>query len=61
MSVPQGSEINNEWCLVAVPSYLPTSEVPVATGGAYSQTLRGGGPLPPLVSEMTALVCPCHL
>ena len=29
----QGSEGNNGWCLVAVPSSLSTSEVPVVAGG----------------------------
>ena len=57
----QQSESNNGWCSVAVPSFLPTSEVTEAVGGAYSQTPSGGRPWLPLVSEMTAVVCPCHL
>ena len=41
----QGSESNNGWCLVAVPSlFLQTSEVPGAVGGACSQTPSGGEP-----------------
>ena len=40
----QGSESINGWCLVTVPSYLPTSAVTGATGGAYSQTRSGEEP-----------------
>ena len=57
----QGSGSINMWCSVAVPSFLPTSEVTGATDGACSQTPSGGGPCPHLVSEMTALVCSHHL
>ena len=54
----QGSENNNGWCSVAMPSFLPTSEVTGVTGGACSQTPSGGRSCPTLVSEMTAVVCP---
>ena len=56
-----GSESNNGWYLVAVPSFLLTSEVNGASGGAYLQTPIGGRPRIPLFSEMTAVVGPCHL
>ena len=54
----QGSDSNNGWCLVAVPSSVMTSEVTGATGGVCSWTPSGGGPGPPLVSEVTAMVHP---
>ena len=59
----QGSKSNSVWCLVAVPSFsfLPTPEVTGVTGGAQSQSLSGGKPCLPLVSEPTAAVCPSHL
>ena len=57
----QGSENNNRWYSVAVPSFLSNSEVTGATGKACSQRPSGGGPQPPLVSEMTAVVCSCCL
>ena len=57
----QGSESNNGWCLVAVSSFLLTSEVTGATDGACSHTPRSGRSCLPLVSEMTAAVCPCCL
>ena len=57
----QGSESNNRWYLVAVPSFVLTSEVTGATSGACSQTPSGGRPCLPLESEITALVCPCCL
>ena len=40
---------------------LLTPEVTGAVGGACSQTPSGGRPYLPLVSEMTAMVCPLHL
>ena len=55
----QGSE-NNRQCLIAVPSLL-TCEVTGASVGAFSQTLSGVRLHPPLMSEMTAMVCPHHL
>ena len=60
----QGSEMNSLWCLVAAPSFisfLPTPEVTGITGGAHSQAPCGGKTRLPLASEMTAVVCPCHL
>ena len=48
----QGSE-NNKWCLVALPSSVLTSEVSGVAGGACSWSPMGGGPHPPLESEMT--------
>ena len=56
-----GSESNNRWCLVAMPSSLVPSEVVGAASGNCPQTPSGGRPCPPLVSEITAVVCPCHL
>ena len=44
----QGSESNNGWCLVAVPSSVPNSEVTGSTGGACSWTPSSGGPCPSL-------------
>ena len=41
--------------------FLQTSEVTEAAGGACSQTPSDGRPHLLLVSEMTAMVCPCHL
>ena len=55
------SDYGARWCSVAVPSSLPSSEVPGAAGGACSQTCSVGRPHPPLVSEMTAVVCLCSL
>ena len=52
----QGSKSNNEWCSVAVPSFLLTFELMGVAGGACSQTLSGGRPCLPLVSGMTAMV-----
>ena len=52
----QGSESNNRWLLVAVPSSLLTSEVLGASGGACSQTASGDRQCPLLVSKMTAVV-----
>ena len=57
----QGSGSNNVLHSVAVPSFLLTSVVTGATGGACSQTPSGGSPCFPPVSEMTSIVCPCHL
>ena len=57
----QGSESNNSWCSVAVPSFLLISEVPEAAGGAYSQTLSGGGPHSPLQSAMSVMGFSGHL
>ena len=58
----QGSGNNNGWCSVAVPSFLkPTSVMTGAAGGVCSQTLSGGSLHLPLVSELTAVVCPCRL
>ena len=54
----QGTESSSGWWLIAVPSFLPTSELTGATGGASSQTPSGGWPHLPLVSEMTAVVWP---
>ena len=54
----QGSESNNGWCSVAVPSFLPTYEVLGVTSGVYSQTPSGGRPFLPLVSEITAVALP---
>lgn len=54
----QGSENNNRWRSVAVPSLLLTSEVTGAASGGCSQTPGGGRQCLPLVSEMTALLCP---
>ena len=53
----QGSDSNNMWCLVVVPS-----EVTGATTGTFSRTPGcGGRPCPSLVSAMTAVVCLCYL
>ena len=54
----QGSESKNGWCSVVIPSFLSTSEVTGASGGACSQTPSGGRPHCPLVSEVTPVVCP---
>ena len=61
--VPQGSGSNSVWCLVSVPSFsfLPTPEVTGVSDGAHSQTPSGSKPCLPLASEMTTVVCPCHL
>ena len=56
-----GSESNNRWCLVTMPSSVVPSEVIGATSCAYSWTPSGGLPCPPLESEMTAVVCLYHL
>ena len=48
----QGSESNNRWYLVAVPSSLLTSKMTGAVGGACSWTPGSGGPSPLLESEM---------
>ena len=56
----QRSESISGLCLVAVP-FLLTSEVTGAADGACSQTPSSGGPCPPLVSEMTVVVCSHHL
>ena len=52
----QGSENNNESCSVAVPSFVPISDVTGAAGHAFSQTPSCAGPHTPLMSEMTAVV-----
>ena len=57
----QGSESTNTRCLVTMPSSVVPSEVIGATSSAYSQTPSGGGPHPPLESEITAVVCLHHL
>ena len=54
----QGSESNNQWCLVAVPSSVPTLEVTGSVGSGCSWTPSGGGLCPPLGSELTMMVCP---
>ena len=56
----QGNERNNQCCLVAVPSSVLTLEVTGATGGAYSLTPSGARPHPPLSSEITVVLFPCH-
>ena len=55
----QGSENNNGWCLVVIPSFLLIYEVTGATVGACSQTLSGGIPFLLLV-WMIIEDCPCH-
>ena len=50
VGVFQGDKINKRWCLVAVPSFLPISEVTRATGGAFSQDTP-----PPVVAGHTSL------
>ena len=40
---------------------LVPSEVTVSASGVCSRTPHGGGPCPLLESEITAVVCPCHL
>ena len=57
----QRGESNNGWCSLAVPFLVPTSEATGATGGICSWTLIVGRPRPPLVPEMTNVVCPHHL
>ena len=54
----QGSESNNGWCSLAMPSCVLTSEVTGATGRACSQTPTDSGACPPLESEMTVVVFP---
>ena len=44
---------NNGCCSVAVPSSVPTAAVTEAAGGTSSRTPSGGGPHPPLESEIT--------
>ena len=51
----QGSESNNGWCLVSVPSVL-MPEITGAAGGACSKNPRGGRPCSPLESEMSVVV-----
>ena len=55
----QGSENNSRWFSVAVTSFWPTFLVTGAAGGACSQAPSVDRPCLPLVSEMTAVVCPC--
>jgi len=50
----------NEWCLVAVPSYVVTPEVTGALGSASSWTPSGGGSHPTLEAEMAMVVFPHH-
>ena len=57
----QGSESNNRWCLVTMPSSVVRSEVIGTASDACSWTPSGGEPHPPLESEITVVVCPCHL
>ena len=52
----QGSESNNGWCSVALPSSVPTSEVTGAVGDTYIQIPSGGGPCPTLESGMIEFV-----
>ena len=54
----QGSESNNRWCLVTMHSSVVPSKVVGATSGASSWIPSGGRPCPPLVSEITVVVCP---
>ena len=57
----QGSESNNRWCSVTVPSSVVPSEVVGVTSGSCSGNPSGGGLHPPLESEITAMVFPRHL
>ena len=53
----QGSESNNGWCLVTMPSSVVLSEVIGVTSGTCSWTPSGGRLHPPLESAVTAVVC----
>ena len=57
----QVCEINSRSCLVTMSSSVVISELIGATCGACSWTLSGGGPCPPLKSEVAAMVCLHHL
>ena len=54
----QGSESNNRWYSVIVPSSVLSSEVTGAVGGACLGTPSVDGPHLPLESEMAVVVCP---
>ena len=56
--VPRRVRATTNGARFAVPSSVPISEVTGAAGGTCSQTPSGGGPCPPLVSKMTAVVHP---
>ena len=54
----QGSESNNRWCSISV----SFSVVPSETASDFCSGIpTGGGPRPPLESEITAVFCLCHL
>ena len=54
-------ESNKRWCLVAVPSFLLTSEVTGTAAEPVHKPLVVVDHAPPLVSETTAVVCSHHL
>ena len=57
----QGSESNNRWYSITMSSSVVPSEVVGVEGGSYSGISSSSGPFPPLESEITAVICPCHL
>ena len=59
--VPRGERATIGGAWLQCPLFLLIFEVTGAAGGTCSQAPSGGRPHLPLVSEMTALVCPCCL
>ena len=54
-----GSKSKNRWCSITMSSSLVSSEVVEAAGGSCSGIPSGGGPCPPLESDITVVVCLC--
>ena len=57
----QGSKSNNMCCSIPMSFSVVPSEVVGAASGSCSGIPSGGRPRPPPESEITAMVCPCHL
>ena len=57
----QASESNNRWCSITMSTSVVPSEVVGASSGSCSGIPSGGGPCPPLESEITVVVCPGYL
>ena len=57
----QGSKGNSRWCSVTVSFSVVPSEVVGAASDFCSGISTGSGSHPPLESEITAVISPCHL
>ena len=57
----QGSKRNNRWCSLVMSFSMVPSEVVGAARDFCSGIPSDSGPCPPLESEITVAVCPCHL